>query len=127
MRTTLDVNGATTTKKLFSGSGASTIAVNAGAGTTLTVSISAIDTAGKITVTTGTTPTAAADIATVTFNAAYTAAPYVNLTPGGPNAAALGRATGVYVTPATATFKVTAGATALDASTTYIWYYSVIG
>ena len=115
------------TKKLLGGSATPTIAANAGVGTTPTISITGTDTAGKIILTTGTTPTAAADIATLTFNAAYSAAPYPVLTPGNAATTALGAATGVYPTPSTTTLKLTAGATSLAASTQYVWYYNVIG
>ncbi len=88
-------NGATSFSMTFGGflrtthigglSAAPTIAANAGAGTSPTVSISGTDMSGTITVTTGTSPTANTAIATVTFNSAYTAAPRVAGNPGAKN------------------------------------------
>lgn len=104
-----------------------TIAAGTGAGTSPTIAITGTDVAGKITITTGTLPTLSADVFTVTFQTAFATAPYVTFSPGNGNAAALNGLTMVYVTPATGTFKFTAGATALAAATQYIWYYTVIG
>jgi hypothetical protein len=97
------------------------IAAGAGAGTSPTVALAGNDHAGKITVTTGTTP-AAGTLATVTFSGVFGNAPYVVLTPKDAATAALQEYNGT----ATSAFSVkTVGAPA--ASTTYTWDYIVIG
>lgn len=109
-------------------------AAGVGAGTTPTITLTGTDTAGTVSVTTGTTPTGSNSIVvTVTFNRVYTSAPFVVLTPANRNALALGIGTQVTV-PAngetngvtTTTFVIESGATALAASTQYIWAYHVI-
>lgn len=106
-----------------------TIGAGTGAGTTPTVSISGTDVNGTVTVTTGTLPTGAATVVTVTFQAAYGSAPKtVMLTPANALAAALSGLTMVYVgNLTTTTWDVVAGATGLAGATTYVWYYSVLG
>lgn len=113
---------------------APTIAAGVGAGTTPTVSVTGTDIAGLVNITTGTTPTGTnAIVATVTFNTAYTTAPYIILTPANRNAQALAIGSIVLVPAAgqtngvtTTTFVIESGATALAASTAYIWSYQVI-
>lgn len=105
-----------------------TIAAGAGAGTspTVTLSATATDLAGVVNVTTGTTPSAAGVVVTITFNFAYGSAPNILLTPGNSATAALSGATHVYVTSTTTTFVINAGASALAASTAYTWFYMVM-
>lgn len=113
---------------------APTIAAGTGAGTTPTVSVTGTDIAGLVNITTGTTPTGTnAIVATITFNTAYTTAPYVILIPANRNAQALAIGSIVLVPAAgqtngvtTTTFVIESGATALAASTAYIWSYQVI-
>lgn len=100
-----------------------TIAAGTGAGTSPTVSIAGTDNAGQITVTTGTSPTAAGTIATVTFASTYLNTPYVVISPANANAAALYNTTRVYATSSTSAITLTAGSAALTASTQYIWNY----
>ncbi len=102
---------------------APTIAAGTGAGTSPTVSIAGTDNSGQITVTTGTSPTAAATIATVTFASTYLNTPYVVISPANANAAALYSTTRVYATSSTSAITLTAGSAALTASTQYIWNY----
>jgi hypothetical protein len=115
------------------GSGAApSIAAGAGAGTGPTVQINGSDTAGHITVTTGTTPGTNAVICTVTFGLAFTAAPRsVILTPANAAAKLLTGAGQVWVDAAadraTTSFSVRSGATALTASTAYQFYYLTCG
>lgn len=77
----LDVTGTgrytsdVTMRHLIGGSSTPTIAAGVGAGTSPTVSLSGTDMGGAITITTGTSPTAASIIATITFNATYSATP----------------------------------------------------
>jgi len=118
--------GITAVKHLVGNSTAPTIAAGAGAGTSPTISIIGTDLAGQVTLTTGTLPTGGAVVFTVTFNAAFTAAPYVNFSPVNSNAAALSGLTMVYVTSTMTTFVFTVGATGLVAATQYIWNYTVI-
>jgi len=101
------------------------IAAGVGAGTSPTVNITrGSDTGGLISVLTGSSPTAASIIATITFNAAYASAPSVVLIPDNAAAIALG-ANGGYVnnseTTTTFSFKGT-----LSATTTYTWKYHCI-
>lgn len=103
----------------------------AGTGGSPTVSVSGSHRAGVISLTTGTTCSASADTVIMTFAAAFASAPKaVTLTPA--NAAARALASGAlpYVDSAnttTALFKVTSGGTALANTTTYKWYYEVLG
>ena len=105
---------------LIGNSTAPTIAAGAGAGTIPTVSISGTDLAGTITVTTGTSPTAAGILATITFNTAYGSAPSVVFSDVNDNVGA------VKVSSTTGAFVLTAktGVT-LAASTTYKYNYIV--
>lgn len=106
-----------------------TIASGAGAGTSPTISISGGDQSGIITVTTGTTPTASATVATITYGSAYIypTASFPLLYPGNSVTAILSGLTMVYVTGNTTNFTITAGTSALAPATTYIWYYKVGG
>lgn len=108
------------------GSGA-TITAGAGAGTGASGSVSGGDMAGKIDITTGSSPSTSATVVTITFNASYAATPTVILTPGNAAAAALTGGTQVFVSSTSTTnFLVTSGSSALADSTQYIWYYHVI-
>lgn len=112
---------------------APTIAAGAGAGTSPTVSVGSgsTDLSGYVNITTGTTCSAAAIIATITFNAAYASAPHcIMIQPANAATAALTpNAKHVYVNQAgitTGTFDITAGATALSDATAYKWYYFIV-
>jgi len=115
---------------LIGGGATPTIAAGAGAGTGPTISVTGTDLAGYITITTGTLPTLSAAIATITFALPYSSAPRtVQITPAGPNSAALSGVSMVYVDQSNITpssFPLTSGTTALTAATTYKWYYSTI-
>jgi hypothetical protein len=114
----------------LAGVGTPTIAAGAGAGTGPTVTISGNDRAGRISVTTGTAPSASAIVATVTFSTAFGAAPRaVLLTPAGPLAGALSGNAAVYLDSASTTtgvFVIKVGSTGLTAATTYLWHYLVM-
>ena len=115
----LTVNG-----HIVSGGSAPTIAAGAAACTTPTVSIAGTDTAGLITVTTGTGCASVGKLAGVTFATAYGAAPQVTLTPALANSATLQS----YIdsaTIATTTFDLNTGTTPTS-TTTYKWFYHVI-
>lgn len=98
-----------------------TIEAGAGAGTSPTVAITGDDTAGKITVTTGTSP-AAGTLATATFAFAFANAPFVCLTPKDAAAAALQEYNGTSASG----FSIKTAATP-PASTTHTWDYMVVG
>jgi parallel beta-helix repeat protein len=98
-----------------------TIAANTAACTTPTVSVSGTDTAGSVTVTTGTGCAAPGDLATITFATAFGATPKVVLTPASANAAGLN----AYLDDAsltTSNFRIGVVNTPTDA-TTYKWHY----
>jgi len=115
-----------TVNHIIGGSGAPTIAVGTGAGTSPTVSISGTDLAFKITLTTGTLPTASATVCTVTFNTAYGASPHPHLTPASANTALLSGVTMVWPSATTTTYVLNSGTTGLTAATTYVWECDVI-
>lgn len=98
-----------------------TIAVNANAGTGGSASIAnATDTAGVVTIVTGTIGISTGSYATITFNKAFTVAPIVVLTPANSTLS-----TSVYVTSTTTTFDVNFAA-AGGISSTYVLNYYVI-
>lgn len=98
------------------------VAAGVGAGTTPTVTLSrATDSSFTLNVTTGTIPTAASVVATVTFNTAYTAAPHFSITPANAATALLTGVTMVYGTSTTTTFVLNAGPTGLTGATPYVW------
>lgn len=100
---------------------APTIAAGAAACTTPTVSVSGNDTAGQITITTGTGCGATGLLATVTFHGAYGAAPHVQLTPRSAQAAGLL----VYQTATTTQFTLNCS-TAPSDTTTYVFDYLTV-
>jgi hypothetical protein len=113
------------------GGAAPTLTAGAGAGTTPTVSVSGTDTNGVISVTTGTTPGTSATVATITFAAAFAATPKsIFLTPANSGAAALSGDRAVWADAGNLSvngFTLNVGTSALAASTTYKWYYHVLG
>jgi hypothetical protein len=125
----LNSNGTLYPSHLGSLTSAPTIAAGTGAGTSPTVSIAGNDIAQKVTITTGSSPTASATVATITFNVAYTTAPRVILTPANANAAGLSGASQVYVDDSsigTTSYVISVGSGGLTASTTYLFYAHVI-
>lgn len=116
-------SGTVTCSHHIGGGSAPTIAAGSGAGTSPTVSISGTDSAGQITITSGTLPSVSAVIATVTFSVAYGAAPYVVLWPS--NAAASILNFLPYVGSTTTTFTVNAGTVGLAGATTYTYNYLI--
>lgn len=107
------------------------IAAGTGAGTTPTVSISGSDQSGTITVTTGSTPSASATVATITFGVSFVSTPRsVILSAAGPNSASLSGTGSVYEDQAsrtTSVFVLAVGSSALTEATTYKWSYQVFG
>lgn len=118
--------GTVSVKHLIGNGGAPSIAAGAGAGTGPTVFVSGTDTAGAVIIITGTLPTVSSVAATVTFLSAFASNPFMSLTPGNAATALLSGATGVFVTPSTTNFTITAGPSGLVAATTYLWYYHVV-
>lgn len=107
------------------------IAAGAGAGTLPTVAISGSDLGGFISITTGTVPTGTnATIATITFNAAFAAAPKaILLYPANALTATLSGVAMVFIdqsSTSTTTFIIVSGTTALTGSSAYKWSYVVI-
>lgn len=110
----------------YAGSGTSTITAGAGAGTTPTIAISGNDEGGQVTLTTGTTPTASAVVATITLANACPVATYPVLSAAGANSAALTGTSNVWAVGATAsTWTINAGSAALAASTAYTWNFTL--
>lgn len=115
------INGTSAFTHAVGKTSAPAIAAGVGAGTTPTVAVAGTDLGFKVSVTTGTLPTAAGTIVTITFNVAYASAPHYSLVPGNAATALLTGATMVYATSTTTTLVITAGATALVAATAYVW------
>jgi len=113
----------------FSGltTSAPTAAGGAGAGTSPTLSLNANsnDVSGYLSVTTGSSPSAGATVATLTFGTAYATLAKCVLAPANAAAAALTGAANVYVPVGSNTaFSISSGTTALAASTLYTWGYT---
>lgn len=126
----LTVSGTLTSIVHLDGTGTAPVgAAGAGAGgspSSVTFDANATDLSGIVSITSGTLPTAAAVVMTVTFNTAYATAPHVELYPANAATALLSGVTMVYVTSATGNFVINAGATGLTAATGYSWVYHVI-
>ncbi len=103
-------------------SGTTTVALNANCGTGCTVTINGNDTAGLITINTGTTPAAGAQ-ATVTFAVAYVSAPTIAITPN--TVPASSNFPQYYYTSTTTTFDLNSY-NALTASKTYTFSYHIV-
>jgi hypothetical protein len=102
-------------------------AAGAGAGSSPTISLNANDNdvSGYISVTPGASPAAGSVVVTVTFGTAYATLAKCGLWPANAAAAGLSGAAQVYVpVGSTTAFAITAGATALSASTLYTWGYT---
>jgi len=100
-----------------------TIAAGSGAGTLATVTLTgATDLKGTINVTTGTTPVVSSVVATISFGTAYQSGPVCQVSAA--SASAMGT---IYSPPAgTGSFTLNSGATALAASTSYVYSYSCL-
>lgn len=117
--------------RLVTGSGQPALVGGTGAGTSPTVTVVGTDTAGLITVLTGTSPAASSTVVAVQFATAYGSAPRaVIITPANGAAAALSGSSAVFVNQtntSTTQFTLDVGSTQLAATTTYKWHYLVIG
>jgi hypothetical protein len=109
-----------TAKHIKGNSGVLSIAASTGAGTSPSaVSVTGTDMSGVVALTTGTSPTVNAVLATITYNTAFSTAPVVVITPA--NAAQA-----VWVNITTTGFSINTNATAVVSSTGYKWNYVVI-
>lgn len=125
--TTAHTNASNTFRHISGNTAVASSTLGAGAGTAPTSTLTGCtDMAGLIQITTGTTPGSSATLITVTFGAAYTAAPNIILTPANANAAALSGNTQLFPTGNTGTFLITTGTVGLTAATVYKWYYQII-
>jgi hypothetical protein len=131
--TKVNTSGAITTssdiiaKHLKGNSGALSIAASTGAGTSPSaLSVTGTDMSGVVTLTTGSSPTINAILATITYNSAFSTAPVVVITPANAATASLTSAQAVWVNINTGNFTINTNATALNASTIYKWNYVVI-
>jgi len=119
------------TNHLSGNSSIPTIAVDAGAGTgaSATLTTGSTDLAGVINVITGATPVAASLFATITFSTAFLNAPFVVVTPANGTAASQSGAVALYANAGSTTttaFSVSCGSSA-PAAGTYQFAYIVIG
>lgn len=116
------------TRGIRTSGSAPTVAGGTGAGTSPTITMTGNDICGYITVVTGTTPTGAGIIATITFNTTLSNAPKsILITPG--NTFAGGGFNRFFVDQTASTTSVWVlknTATVLSAGVTYILYYLVI-
>ena len=109
---------------------APTSVAGTGAGTSPTISISGSTLDGSITITTGTSPAGSnAIIATMTFFAGTTFSNtcFPVLQPANAVTAALSAGNSIYTSGSSTGWSIRSGSTALAASTTYVWYYHVMG
>ena len=123
------INGTVISGTHFGGLTASapTAAAGPGAGTGPTVSLNANDNdvSGYVSVTPGASPAASAIVATVTFGSTYATLAKCSLWPANAAASALSGAQKAFVpVPTTTAFAIDSGATALVASTLYVWGYT---
>jgi hypothetical protein len=112
---------------LLGGIAGTTISSSTGAGTSPTVGVTGNDSAGQISVLTGTSPATAAVIISIIFGGAYASAPWVVFAPANAAAAALTTAHPFVTNLATGGFDLKSNAVALTGATTYLWNYIVVG
>jgi hypothetical protein len=116
-----------TAKHIKGNSGVLSIAASTGAGTSPSaVSVTGTDMSGVVALTTGTSPTVNAVLATITYNTAFSTAPVVVITPANAATASLAAAQAVWVNITTTGFSINTNATAVVSSTGYKWNYVVI-
>ena len=125
--TTVNTSATVSAKHLKGNSSTPTIATSTGAGTSPTgVTVTGTDMSGVVALTTGSSPTTSAVLATITYNLAYSSAPVVVITPANAATASLMAAQAVWVNIGTSNFTINTNTTALNASTAYKWNYVVI-
>ena len=81
---------------------------------------------GVVSLTTGTSPSVNAVLATITYNTAFSTAPVVVITPANAATASLAATQAVWVNITTTGFTINTNGTAVGASTAYKWNYVVI-
>ncbi len=121
----LEVSGNAKINHLIGRTSVPTIAAGVGAGTSPTIAISGTDLSGNITITTGTLPTAASTVATITFNTAYGVTPKTVLITGADLNGATICGANLFAAKSdisTSVFKLTG---TLVAATTYTIYYTI--
>jgi hypothetical protein len=117
-------SGAVKIPQIIAGGSVPTIAPGAGAGTSPScTSIAGANMAGVITCTTGSAPSPASTLATITFHGILGTAPQGCALMPRNAATALVVADEYTTAPTTTTWAIAVGATALAASTTYAWSY----
>ena len=119
--TSVVTTGAVSLPRIIGTSATPTVVAGAGAGTSPTISVVGTDLGFRLTLTTGTSPTASAVIATVTFSSAFSAVPHVGFSPASAAAGQASGASGVWGSTTTTTWVLNSNTTALTASTSYIW------
>lgn len=102
-----------------------TIAAGAAAGSSPTVAVVGSGTAGKITLTTGTTATTTGVLCTVTLPVTYPTGTFVTITAGDADAAV--HVARWFATSTASTIVLNASGTALSDATAYVFYYKVEG
>ena len=116
-----------TAKHIKGNSGALSITASTGAGTSPSaVSVTGTDMSGVVSLTTGTSPSVNAVLATITYNTAFSTAPVVVITPANAATASLAATQAVWVNITTTGFTINTNATAVVSSTAYKWNYVVI-
>jgi hypothetical protein len=121
--TTNDINA----KHIKGNSGALSIAASTGAGTSPSgITVTGTDMSGVVALTTGTSPSINAVLATITYNTAFSTAPVVVITPANAATASLAASQAVWVNITTTGFTINTNATAVVSSTAYKWNYVVI-
>lgn len=116
----------------FSSGDAPSVSPSTGAGSSPSIGAVGTTDGGVLTLTTGSSPSANATIATVSFEALSGAFSFphgcsVVLFPANRTAAGLTGAQAVFATGSAGNWTFTSGTTALAASTTYVWNYQVSG
>jgi hypothetical protein len=106
------------------GTTTATFGCGAGAGTSPTCSSAGSDLDGTFAITTGTSPAASGAIATLTFVSSYGTAPRCFLQPANAATASLTGTSAAWPNASASSVVLTAGSTALSASTAYKWYYT---
>ena len=121
--TSADINA----KHIKGNSGALSIAASSGAGTTPSaISVTGTDMSGVVTLTTGSSPSVNAVLATITYNTAFSTAPVVVITPANAATASLTNAQAVWINIGATNFSINTNTTAVNAATIYKWNYVVI-
>lgn len=121
------LNGLTLSNVITS-SGLPSIGTGNGSGNSPSKNIVGTNTAGKITLTTGSGCSASSNIITVTYSSlTYSNNSFVVFSPGNTYSSSLTYSQAIYVTSSTTNFQFYSNINPLSNSTTYIWYYHVIG